>query len=121
MIYDTTDLEELTQLFIRNLERKTLQRQPSIIISEDILGKLQNGPERTTTAPSAIHLGHYHAAWKGTGCKGGAEEPKGQAILDAQVMLLIGTYTTTTICNLIRILASSMGRSGNCDVGERYR
>ena len=88
--YDTTSLEEPTAKFIQHLQRKTVQTLDNNITTEDITGKLKTWPERTTTSPSGIHLGHYHAMWRPTGCQGGENDTEGQEILDAQQALLEG-------------------------------
>ena len=57
------------------------------ITEEEILGKLRRWPERTTTSPSGLHLGHYHAMWRSTGIAETTEDPKEQVILKAQKLL----------------------------------
>ena len=88
--YDSTSLAEPTALFINHLQQKSLQTLDDNITTKDVLGKLKTWPERTTTSPSGIHLGHYHAMWRKTGCIGGDDDPEGQQILDAQEALQYG-------------------------------
>ena len=88
--YDTTGIQAPVALFINHLQRQSLQTLDGGITTADILGKLKVWPERTTTSPSGLHLGHYHAMWRPTGCKGGHDDPEGQAILDSQKALQKG-------------------------------
>ena len=85
--YDTSTIAKPTALFIQHLQSKTLHTLDGNITTEDIVGKLKNWPEQTTTSPSGTHLGHYHAIWRPTGCQGGEQDKEGQEILDAQKAL----------------------------------
>jgi exonuclease III len=88
--YDTTSLEAPTALFINHLQRKSLHTLGNDITTKEVIGKLQTWPEKTTTSPSGIHLGHYHAMWRPTGLTGGPFKPEEQKILDAQTALQQG-------------------------------
>lgn len=74
-----------TKLFVDHLQRKTLSELPAEITEEEFLGKLKHWPEKTSTSPSGLHLGHYHAAWRDCGLDGDnpirSEVEKGQAYL----------------------------------------
>jgi len=85
--YDASGLEETTALFIKHLQMKSLHNLEGSITTKDIIGKLKRWPEKTTTSPSGMHLGHYHAMWRNTGCVGGEDDPEGQAIINAQMAL----------------------------------
>ena len=88
--YDTSTMTKPTALFIQHLQQKSLKTLDKTITTNDIIEKLKNWPERTTTSPSGTHLGHYHAMWRPTGCRGGEEDPEGQEINDAQEALQKG-------------------------------
>ena len=62
--YENPQLDAACKLFIQHMKRKTLQELDSSITREDFLGKLKSWPEKTTTSPSGVHLGHYHSLWK---------------------------------------------------------
>lgn len=59
--FDASDLDATTQLFINHLRKKTATQLPATITTEDFVGKIKHWPETTSTSPSGIHLGHYHA------------------------------------------------------------
>jgi hypothetical protein len=60
--YDTAELDEITALLIRNMKKKTrLDAIPCAISEKQFVDKLKNWPERTSTSPSGIDLGHYNA------------------------------------------------------------
>ena len=53
--YNTTTLEEPTALFIQHLQQKSLKTLEGSITSKEIIGKLKNWPERSTTcSPSGL-------------------------------------------------------------------
>ena len=59
-VYPTEGLDEYTALFLHNLRLK--QRPIDSEISVDqFWGKIKNWKEATSTSPSGLHLGHYHA------------------------------------------------------------
>ena len=59
--YDTSQMTEATSLCIEHLQRKSMQELDGNITEDNKLGKRRRWPERTTTSPSGLHLGHYHA------------------------------------------------------------
>jgi hypothetical protein len=60
--YDVSQLEDITGLVIQNLQQFTqaqIQGSPFITDAE-FSDKIHHWPEKTTTSPSGIDLGHYH-------------------------------------------------------------
>lgn len=58
--YDNPVLDEYTLDMIRNLQRKTAGQIPmSEVAKNSFLKKIKPWPEKTSTSPSGIHLGHY--------------------------------------------------------------
>ena len=55
---------EATALFIQHLQRRTVHTLEGSITYDEVLRKLKNWKESTTTSPSGLHLGHYHCSWK---------------------------------------------------------
>ena len=62
--YNTENLDEASRLFIKHMSRQTMTELSSELTAVEFIGKLKNWPEQTSTSPSGIHLGHYHALWK---------------------------------------------------------
>jgi hypothetical protein len=63
-IYDSSGLADITRLVIPQLrESKYAIRAPltTKIIETDYINKIKNWKESTSTSPSGLHLGHYHA------------------------------------------------------------
>jgi hypothetical protein len=59
--YDISQVDEITGIVIKNLEEYTQESYQSEYISEvEFSEKIRNWPEKTTTSPSGIDLGHYH-------------------------------------------------------------
>ena len=63
--YDDSELPDITSLFVRSLQRRLLptQDKPTIHL-EAFKSKIRTWKETTSTSPSGIHLGHYHALVK---------------------------------------------------------
>ena len=59
--YNTSELEEITGLLIKHLKRCEVPTNKQGIAAEEFVGKICTWVESTTTLPSGIHLGHYHA------------------------------------------------------------
>lgn len=62
--YDASDLDKVSRLFIKHMTQQTTTELPSEITKEEFIGKLKIWPEKTSTSPSGIHLGHYKALWQ---------------------------------------------------------
>ena len=62
--YRLPNISEATALLLQHLHKKTTEEITSCITKEDVLGKLKNWHESTTTSPSGLHLGHYHVVWR---------------------------------------------------------
>jgi len=90
----TTSISEAATLLIQHLQRRTTETVPSRISNDDILGKLRNWKENTTTSPSGLHLGHYHCAWKKPKMHPG--DPQLEVIETQQKQLL---QATTSLLN----------------------
>jgi hypothetical protein len=54
--------------------------------TEEFLAKLKRWPEKTSTSPSGIHLGHYHALFKPHGLK--EDSPAERNLADQRHLLL---------------------------------
>ena len=91
---DYRTINAATQLLVTHLQSRTTALLDGNVTNEDVLGKLKNWKESTTTSPSGIHLGHYHCIWKDT--KIPADDPKHEEMKDNQALLL---RTTTAILN----------------------
>ena len=62
--YDSSGLADITRLVISNLrESKYVIRAPLKMTISDTayISKIKNWKESTSTSPSGLHLGHYHA------------------------------------------------------------
>lgn len=61
--YDASQLNEITQLMIKHMKREEEPQEPlSLYISDDdLIFKLKNWKEKTTTSPDNLHLGHWKA------------------------------------------------------------
>jgi hypothetical protein len=59
--YDASELDEITGLLIKHLRQCDVPTNRQGITAEEFVGKICNWTENTTTSPSGIHLGHYHA------------------------------------------------------------
>jgi hypothetical protein len=57
--------DEVQKLFIQHLKKKnSLNSIGTKITLDQFKNKINNWPEATTTSPSGIHLGHYHALFQ---------------------------------------------------------
>jgi len=61
--YDTANLDEVTALLVQHMERNVLpvEELANQLSEEEFVGKIKNWSESTTTSPSGLHLGHWHA------------------------------------------------------------
>lgn len=59
--YDASELDEITGLLIKHFKRCDVPTNRQGITAEEFVAKIRNWMESTTTSPSGIHLGHYHA------------------------------------------------------------
>ena len=57
--YDEPTLTEATRLFIQHLQQRTDATLQGNITSKELMDKLKRWPEKTSTSPSGLHLGHY--------------------------------------------------------------
>ena len=57
----------MTSLFITHLKQRTDKILNGTITTEQFLAKLRRWDERTSTSPSGLHLGHFHALWRNHG------------------------------------------------------
>ena len=63
--YNTEELEDLTQLLVQHFsKRQALDCLPDQITKSEFLEALQVWNEGTSTSPSDINLGHYHALFR---------------------------------------------------------
>jgi hypothetical protein len=63
--FNTTELEELTQLLVKHFSRRqTLDCLPHQITKTEFIDALKVWNEGTSTSPSDINLGHYHALFR---------------------------------------------------------
>ena len=58
--YPTEGLDTYTALFLHNLRLKQKPLEPEISVDQ-FWNKIKNWREATSTSPSGLHLGHYHA------------------------------------------------------------
>ena len=65
--YSPEEIDEITHLLITNLRKKTDTVLNGIITTDQFVGKIKKWDERTSTSPSGLHLGHYHALWRHSG------------------------------------------------------
>jgi hypothetical protein len=61
--YDASQLSSITQLMLKNLKHCDAPQEtlPLFITDEELVSKLANWKEKTTTSPSFLHLGHCTA------------------------------------------------------------
>jgi len=62
--YENEDLDEAAQLFLQQMTALSVHQCSPCVSVDEFVGKLRNWNETTTTSPSGLHLGHYHALWK---------------------------------------------------------
>jgi len=62
--YSDKYLTSTSQLFVDHMAARTTHLCKDTMNADEFLGKLRNWRETTTTSPSGLHLGHYHALWK---------------------------------------------------------
>ena len=79
-------IDTATQLLVKHLQSRTTQGLEGKLTPNDVLGKLQNWKESTTTSPSGLHLGHYHCIWKDT--KIPTDDPAHEEMKQLQAQLL---------------------------------
>ena len=87
-------IDAATQLLVKHMQRRTTEMLEGHLTVEDVVGKLKNWKESTTTSPSGIHLGHYHCIWKDT--KIPADDPTHEEMKQNQDLLL---RLTTSLLN----------------------
>ena len=58
------NMSDATSLLISHLQERTTSKLEGKITKKEVIGKLKNWKETTSTSPSGTHLGHYHCAWK---------------------------------------------------------
>ena len=83
---DYPNASTATSLLIKHLQKRTTTTLEGTITAEEVLHKLQNWKETTTTSPSGIHLGHYHCMWKDPHLS--PDDPCRDIISNQQKMLL---------------------------------
>ncbi len=92
--YDTEALEDITQLLIRHFSKQQeLDCLPAEITTNDFLSALKVWKEGTSTSPSGMNLGHYHALFRQhkyptDSPEAAAFEIKQARLVEAQVALL---------------------------------
>ncbi len=89
--YEESTLTPVTSLLVKHLQARTTNTINGAITKEDVLGKLRNWHESTTTSPSGLHLGHYHCMWKKPTIPPG--EPARDRIIAQQDQLLQATVS----------------------------
>jgi hypothetical protein len=85
--YDSDDLDDASKVLLEHLTARSLSRCKFNITAEEFLGKLRSWDENTTTSPSGLHLGHYHALWKPAAFTK-EEQAEKQVFDDQRAMLL---------------------------------
>ncbi len=91
--FNATELEDLTQLLVKHFSRRqTLDCLPPQITKTEFIEALQVWNEGTSTSPSDINLGHYHALFRRHKYKDDSDEAKAfdikrERILQAQLAL----------------------------------
>jgi len=59
--YSTEDLDETTALLVKHMAKNDVPLQSTTLDEEEFIGKIKSWKESTTTSPSGLHLGHWHA------------------------------------------------------------
>jgi exonuclease III len=72
--YASDELNAATKLFIRHLKKKSDTILTGSITAEEFVEKIKRWPEKTSTSPSGVHLGHLHVLWRHHGLD--PEDPK---------------------------------------------
>lgn len=62
--YDYSTTSQATSLLLTFLQRRTIATLDGTITQDQVVQKLKNWKESTTTSPSGLHLGHYHCSWR---------------------------------------------------------
>ena len=83
--YDTSTFSEITQLFIQHLKRRTESHLTGEITRTEFLDKLKYWPEKTSTSPSGLHLGHYQVLRRHHGLA--THDPQRKAVEAGQKLL----------------------------------
>jgi hypothetical protein len=92
--FNATELEDLTQLLVKNFsKRQAIDCLPYEITKTEFLEALQVWKEGTSTSPSDINLGHYHALFRRHKYKEDSPEAKAfdtkrERLIQAQLTLL---------------------------------
>jgi hypothetical protein len=92
--FNTTELEELTQLLVKHFSRRqTLDCLPHQITKTEFIDALKVWNEGTSTLPSDINLSHYHALFRrhkymADSPEAKAFEVKRERLVQAQLALL---------------------------------
>ena len=83
---DYHGLTAATSLLVKHLQARTAETLDGEVTKEQVLGKLKNWNETTTTSPSGLHLGHYHCMWRDPHLP--PDDPNGNLIKEYQDELL---------------------------------
>ena len=60
--YNHDELDDLTKKFVKHMQRVTLlDSVKKLVTTEEFIDKVKTWKESTSTSPSGLHLGHYHA------------------------------------------------------------
>jgi hypothetical protein len=92
--FDSEALEDITQLLVRHFsKRQSLDCLPASITTAEFLSALKVWKEGTSTTPSGMNLGHYHALFRQHKYKPDSPdakvfERKQKLLVEAQVALL---------------------------------
>jgi hypothetical protein len=92
--FDSEALEDITQLLVRHFsKRQSLDCLPASITTAEFLSALKVWKEGTSTSPSGMNLGHYHALFRQHKYKPDSPdakvfERKQKLLVEAQVALL---------------------------------
>ena len=84
--YNTSTLTEATGLFLEHLQRRTKTTLTGMLTTKEFLEKLKVWPEKTSTSPSGLHLGHYHVLQRNHGLP--KDDPKSKEVEKGQKLLL---------------------------------
>jgi hypothetical protein len=86
------DFDEYTATVIRHLKAATeLDCIDEQITKEQFISKLKHWPEKTSTSPSGLHLGHYHALFRPSGIDP-ESDPIGHAAHAADADLIVDLH-----------------------------
>jgi hypothetical protein len=92
--FNCDELKDITQILLHHFScRQELDQLPNQLTKEELLSALSIWNEGTSTSPSEMNLGHYHAMFRrhdyqaGT-VKAKAFEAKQERLVQAQLALL---------------------------------